>query len=170
MTSAPVSSLSYPKAATDTLKIDRSFVREPETSGDNAAIVAAIIAMSKSLKLRVVCRRCRDRGTDGALFEQGCQPMQDFSPAAPGSDFHGLIRNAASASTGGTSATVHEPPMDSLQNSNGRHFGAIDSEVMGPPRPAPDADRSRAGSQQGEPGAERDRALKWATRFIGRDG
>ena len=84
------SSLSYlKKLPIDTLKIDRSFVRELETSGDNAAIVAAIIAMSKSLKLRVVAEGVETQGQMTRLFDQGCQLMQGFlfSPAVPGAIF-----------------------------------------------------------------------------------
>ena len=170
------SSLSYlKKLPIDTLKIDRSFVRELETSGDNAAIVAAIIAMSKSLKLRVVAEGVETEGQMTRLFDQGCQLMQGFlfSPAVPGSDFHGLIRNAAGRQhwrvhfgpRNGTAA-----PTDSLdEHSNGRYFGAIDSEIVGPPRPVP-AEPDRPLAQNTEPAGQRDRALKWATRFIGRDG
>ncbi len=38
----------------DSLKIDRAFVKDIHTSDDDAAIVAAIIAMARELKLKVV--------------------------------------------------------------------------------------------------------------------
>jgi len=47
----------------------------------------------------------------------------------------------------------------------------ITNEFVGPPRPAAEAsDTPRAAPEAGENGGQRDRALKWATRFIGRDG
>jgi PAS domain S-box-containing protein len=173
------SSLSYlKKLPIDTLKIDRSFVRELETSGDNAAIVAAIIAMSKSLKLRVVAEGVETQGQMNRLFEQGCQLMQGFlfSPAVPGSDFHGLIRNASGrqhwrVQFGFRSAAVQ--PADALDShSNGRRYGSNSSEFVGPPRPPVEGaqDTLRAVGDTGERGGQRDRALKWATRFVGRDG
>ncbi|MGA7930506.1 MAG: EAL domain-containing protein [Candidatus Sulfotelmatobacter sp.] len=49
------SSLSYlRKFTTDALKIDQSFVRQIPTAPDQTTLVAAIISMAKSLKLRVV--------------------------------------------------------------------------------------------------------------------
>jgi PAS domain S-box-containing protein len=78
----------------DTLKIDRSFVHELETRPESAAIVAAIIAMSKSLDLRVVAEGVETRSQMARLFEQGCHLMQGFlfSPAVPGDDFPALMR------------------------------------------------------------------------------
>jgi predicted signal transduction protein with EAL and GGDEF domain len=78
------SSLAYLKRLPlDVLKIDRSFVRELEISSDSAAIVAAIIAMSKSLKLRVVAEGVETRGQMSRLYQQGCQVMQGFLFARP---------------------------------------------------------------------------------------
>jgi predicted signal transduction protein with EAL and GGDEF domain len=68
------SSLSYLKRLPiDTLKIDRSFVRELESSDDNAAIVTAIIAMGRSLNLRVVAEGVETRYQMRRLHEQGCR-------------------------------------------------------------------------------------------------
>ena len=172
------SSLSYlKKLPIDTLKIDRSFVRELETSGDNAAIVAAIIAMSKSLKLRVVAEGVETQGQMTRLFDQGCQLMQGFlfSPAVPGSDFHALIRNSVGRPhwrvNFGPRRGVTGPAMPVDEHSNGRHHGKIANDFVGPPRPPAEAsDTLRAVTQDSDGSGQRDRALKWATRFIGRDG
>ncbi len=177
------SSLSYlKKLPIDTLKIDRSFVRELETSADNAAIVAAIIAMSKSLKLRVVAEGVETQGQMMRLFDQGCLLMQGFlfSPAVPGSDFHGLIRNAAGRRHWrvniGPRRGVTGPEGALDEHSSGRHHGRIENEFIGPPRPALEQQETlRAVGETGEggqsgQGGQGDRALKWATRFIGRDG
>jgi hypothetical protein len=153
-------------------------VRELETSSDNAAIVAAIIAMSKSLKLRVVAEGVETQGQMTRLFEQGCQLMQGFlfSPAVPGSDFHGLIRNASGrqhwrVQFGSRPATMQAT--DALDShSNGRRYKSNESEFVGPQRPSTGEppDTLRAVGDSGDGGGQRDRALKWATRFVGRDG
>jgi predicted signal transduction protein with EAL and GGDEF domain/DNA-binding response OmpR family regulator len=89
------SSLSYlTRLPIDTLKIDRSFVRDLETRAESGAIVAAIAAMSKSLKLRVVAEGVETQGQMARLFDQGCHLMQGFlfSPAVPGEDFPALVK------------------------------------------------------------------------------
>jgi PAS domain S-box-containing protein len=173
------SSLSYlKKLPIDTLKIDRSFVRELETSGDNAAIVAAIIAMSKSLKLRVVAEGVETQGQMTRLFDQGCQLMQGFlfSPAVPGQDFHALIRNSVGRPhwrvNFGPRRGVTGPAAAPDEHASGRLQGPIETAFVGPPRPAVEApgETLRSVNEAGDNGGQRDRALKWATRFIGRDG
>jgi EAL domain-containing protein (putative c-di-GMP-specific phosphodiesterase class I) len=78
------SSLSYLKRLPiDTLKIDRSFVSELESSPDSAAIVAAIIAMSKSMRLRVVAEGVESVVQMERLHGQGCVLMQGFLFARP---------------------------------------------------------------------------------------
>jgi EAL domain-containing protein (putative c-di-GMP-specific phosphodiesterase class I) len=169
------SSLSYLKRLPiDTLKIDRSFVRELETSTDSAAIVAAIIAMSKSLKLRVVAEGVETQGQMTRLFDQGCQLMQGFlfSPAVPGDDFPSMLKPSAAQShwridfgprTRGRSPESNDGPDG---HSNGQHFGALEPEFVGPPRPSA---QGRETEEASEPN-QKDRALKWANRFIGREG
>ncbi len=173
------SSLSYlKKLPIDTLKIDRSFVRELETSGDNAAIVAAIIAMSKSLKLRVVAEGVETQGQMTRAIRPGLPADAGIpvSPAVPGSDFHALIRSSVGRPhwrvNFGPRRGVTGPAMPVDEHSNGRHHGKITNDFVGPPRPAAEASETlkpvNEGGENG--GGQRDRALKWATRFIGRDG
>jgi len=88
------SSLAYlRRLPIDTLKIDRSFVRDLEDSEDNAAIVAAIIAMSRSLKLRVVAEGVETAGQRDWLAGQGCRLMQGwlFAKAMPAADLQRLL-------------------------------------------------------------------------------
>jgi len=172
------SSLSYLKRLPiDTLKIDRSFVRELETSSDNAAIVAAIIAMSKSLKLKVVAEGVETQGQMTRLFDQGCQLMQGFlfSPAVPGDDFPAMLKASASQShwridfgpRAHNKGAVQEA---SDEHANGQHFGALETEMVGPPRPsAQPQSAERDAEHVSEQPNQKDRALRWANRFIGRD-
>jgi PAS domain S-box-containing protein len=102
------SSLSYLKRLPiDTLKIDRSFVRDLETASDNAAIVAAIIAMSRSLRLRVVAEGVETVGQMRRLAEQGCVLQQGwlFAKALPAQEFVDYLRQAADGIPGLESAT-----------------------------------------------------------------
>ena len=176
------SSLSYLKRLPiDTLKIDRSFVRELETSSDNAAIVAAIIAMSKSLKLRVVAEGVETQGQMTRLFDQGCQLMQGFlfSPAVPGDDFPALTKGASGQAhwrvSFGPRRGATPPESAAGGHSNGHHHGALERDLVGPPRPAelmaqPASMAPAHGEADDPPGTQRDRAVRWANRFIGRDG
>ena len=89
------SSLSYLKRLPiDTLKIDRSFVRDLESSGDNAAIVAAVIAMARSLRLHVVAEGVETEGQMKLLADQGCLLQQGwlFAKALPADEFAGFLR------------------------------------------------------------------------------
>jgi EAL domain-containing protein (putative c-di-GMP-specific phosphodiesterase class I) len=55
------SSLSYlKKFPIDTLKVDRSFIRDVIGSSDDAAIVKAIVALAQSLKLNIVAEGVED--------------------------------------------------------------------------------------------------------------
>jgi PAS domain S-box-containing protein len=143
------SSLSYLKRLPiDTLKIDRSFVRDLESSADNAAIVGAIIAMSKSLKLRVVAEGVETRGQMTRLFEQGCQVMQGFlfAPALPPPEFvqmmaqsHGSTdwRVQFGAPQVSTPAAPAAPVAVTHSHSNGTHFGTLDPRAAPAQRSAP---------------------------------
>jgi len=73
------SSLSYLKQfSLNVLKIDRSFVRDVTEDADDAAIVDAIIAMSKRLQLDVVAEGVETSAQLRFLQEQGCQRVQGF--------------------------------------------------------------------------------------------
>ena len=88
------SSFSYLKhLPLDTLKIDRSFVRDIATSPDDAAITTAIIAMAHALGLRVVGEGVETEAQREVLRRQGCDSMQGylFSRPVPGPDFATLL-------------------------------------------------------------------------------
>ena len=72
------SSLSYLKRfPIDTLKIDQSFVADLYRP-DGAAIVDAIIALSKTLNLRVIAEGIEDREQLEYLVTRGCDLLQGF--------------------------------------------------------------------------------------------
>jgi EAL domain-containing protein (putative c-di-GMP-specific phosphodiesterase class I) len=89
------SSLSYLKGfPIDTIKIDRSFIRDLTTDPDNAAITAAIISMAKTLSLRVVAEGVETEAQLAFLREHGCDEMQGFlfSPPMPADEATELLR------------------------------------------------------------------------------
>jgi len=73
------SSLSYLKRfPIDTIKIDRSFVKDLHRDADDAAICAAILAMSTQLGLKVVAEGVETREQLDFLRSHGCHHIQGF--------------------------------------------------------------------------------------------
>ena len=81
------SSLSYlHRFPIDALKIDRSFVWNMNRSENDLAIVAAIIAMARSLKLQVIAEGVETEEQLAALKKCGCETIQGYllgKPATP---------------------------------------------------------------------------------------
>jgi diguanylate cyclase (GGDEF)-like protein len=78
------SSFSYlRRLPVDTLKVDRAFVKEIETSDDDAALTAAIVSMGKALRLRLVAEGVETVGQRDLLTGWGCDEMQGFLVARP---------------------------------------------------------------------------------------
>jgi EAL domain-containing protein (putative c-di-GMP-specific phosphodiesterase class I) len=97
------SSLAYLKRFTiNTLKIDRSFVRDIAPGNDDAAIVSAIVAMAHRLKFSVVAEGVETAEQLAFLRAAGCDEVQGYyySPPIPADAFGRLL----AAETSGTSA------------------------------------------------------------------
>jgi diguanylate cyclase (GGDEF)-like protein/PAS domain S-box-containing protein len=73
------SSLAYlRRLRIDTLKIDQSFVRDVDTNLDDAAIVEAIVAMGRSLKLTVIAEGVETQQQKNVLTQLQCDQGQGF--------------------------------------------------------------------------------------------
>jgi diguanylate cyclase (GGDEF)-like protein len=77
----------------DTLKIDKTFIKNVNTNTNDAAITSAIIALAQQLKLRVVAEGVETEEQYAFLRRRGCYAMQGylFSPAVPVSQFQQLL-------------------------------------------------------------------------------
>jgi EAL domain-containing protein (putative c-di-GMP-specific phosphodiesterase class I) len=79
----------------DTLKIDRSFVRDVIDNPEDASITGAIIVLGKSLGLAVVAEGVETEAQAAFLRERGCNLMQGylFSRPVPPEEIVRLVRS-----------------------------------------------------------------------------
>jgi diguanylate cyclase (GGDEF)-like protein/PAS domain S-box-containing protein len=67
----------------DCLKIDRSFITNITTNGDDAAITSAIVAMAHSLKLTVLAEGVENEDQLATLRRLGCDQVQGYLFSKP---------------------------------------------------------------------------------------
>ena len=99
------SSLSYLKRfPIDTIKIDRSFVKDLHCDADDAAICAAILAMSRQLGLNVVAEGVESEQQLEFLRRHGCNQIQGYLCSKPltADDFAVMLSNIGAPAVGGT--------------------------------------------------------------------
>ncbi len=84
------------------LKIDRSFVKDLDRTDDGAAICAAIIAMSRELKLKVVAEGVETPGQLAFLRRQRCDQAQGYliSRPLPAADLELVINSGFNLDAG----------------------------------------------------------------------
>ena len=83
----------------DTLKVDRSFIREIARDAEDRAITEAIIAMGKTLSLTIVAEGVETAEQKAFLRDRACDEMQGyyFSTPVHSDDFAALLRKQASS-------------------------------------------------------------------------
>jgi EAL domain-containing protein (putative c-di-GMP-specific phosphodiesterase class I) len=90
------SSLSYLKQFPfDTLKIDRSFIKDLSASSQDIAIVDAIITLGHGLNLNVVAEGVETVELKNLLLDLGCEYIQGylFSKPLPADEATKLLKN-----------------------------------------------------------------------------
>jgi len=92
-----VSLANIQKFPIDTLKVDRSLLRDMEKNTDHRLVTEAIIALGRSLSLTVIAEGVETRRQAAFLREQACDAIQGFyinEPAAA-DEFAQLLRHQA---------------------------------------------------------------------------
>lgn len=111
------SSLTYLKhLPVDRIKIDRSFVKELDSNPDDRAIVVAIIAMARSLHLKVTAEGVETAHQHQLLQELGCDTMQGyyFGKPMPRETFEHFLREGTPLLVGDQTDTLAEQTTQEL--------------------------------------------------------
>ncbi|MDB5850788.1 MAG: putative diguanylate cyclase/phosphodiesterase, partial [Rhodoferax sp.] len=78
----------------DTLKVDRSFIRDLETDAEDRGLTEAIIAMAKTLSLHLVAEGVETVAQSDFLRARGCDELQGFlfSKPVPAAEFERFVK------------------------------------------------------------------------------
>ena len=78
----------------DTLKVDRSFIRDIAKNAEDRAVTEAVIAMGKALSLTVVAEGVETQEQQTFLLDHACDAMQGyyFSRPVPHEEFASFLR------------------------------------------------------------------------------
>ena len=78
----------------DKLKIDRAFVRHLDEQHDNLVLTKTILALCKTMGLKVVAEGVERKEEEQILIDEGCDVVQGFRYSAPipDSKFRKLVR------------------------------------------------------------------------------
>jgi EAL domain-containing protein (putative c-di-GMP-specific phosphodiesterase class I) len=79
----------------NTIKVDRSFIKDLMNNKEDAAITGAIIAMGQTLKLNVIAEGVESADQIGFLRTHNCNEMQGFyfSKPIPENEFADMLRS-----------------------------------------------------------------------------
>jgi EAL domain-containing protein (putative c-di-GMP-specific phosphodiesterase class I) len=109
------SSLNYlHRLPIDSLKVDRSFVRQITQSEGSVAIVRAIVAMANSLGLQVIAEGVETEDQLSAVASVGCQMIQGYLFSRP------LTCEAVSKMFTATNPVQASEPLDRRRPASGR--------------------------------------------------
>ena len=115
----------------DTLKIDKSFVRELGTNPGDLAIVRAVIALAESFGLELVAEGVETEEAALTLLRHGCYRAQGFLLSRPvdGEAMESLLGPAADTGAVLRSASAVTGSAGSLARCS-RNFNASDTEPI----------------------------------------
>lgn len=96
----------------DTIKIDLSFAKKITTYPGDAAIVAGVIAIAKSLDMATIVEGVETSEQANFFIEKGCSQIQGwfFSPAVPATDMEAILKGKKRSLLG---AAERHPSQDS---------------------------------------------------------
>ncbi|MCP5266499.1 MAG: diguanylate cyclase [Burkholderiaceae bacterium] len=99
--------------AIDTLKVDRSFVRDITTDPSSEAIVQTIVDIARNLGLSVVAEGVETPAQQDLLHQQGCRLFQGYMHArpAPRGEIEAWLRNSLSRRSGTVGLRPDAMPM-----------------------------------------------------------
>jgi diguanylate cyclase (GGDEF)-like protein len=106
----------------DTIKIDRSFVRDLAEDGGDQAIAQAIISMGKALGMTVIAEGVETAAQEGFLRDHACDEMQGylFSKPVPPEQLADLLRGKPQVTPLQVSPPL-QPEMPSRRIVSGAH-------------------------------------------------